>query len=425
MNAAITGCSIFFRARSYRLDSLRNRWHQWVLGQGQHLEVGGRLVLLGDHTHVVKDGGRMPGVVSLRETSETQSKPSYFRGQCWGALGLLVGSWSACFCLPLALQLHQGFQHVRETATELRLGERVARMAVDFVGMNGCACWLVLDAFFASASVFRQTQAVWLVSGRQPGVRVITRAKKNYVAYCPPPARPPGQRGRNRQYGDKLVLWEAFDHPYLFRTVEVTLYGQQESVQLMSAHLLWRPLGQYLQFVWAITSRGPILLMCDDLTVEAEVVLGLYARRVRIETLFDTLKNTLGVFRFHFWSRHLPRHSRQPTSNRTLKPPHPQHLQAVRDCWRAMESFVLCASIAAGLLQLFSLKYADSLWQRQILYLRTRSRHLPSENTVRQILAPLLAREFLHSPPRSLWWKIRDAINGDEEDEHPALASVV
>lgn len=422
MNAAIIGCSIFFRARAYRLDTLRHRWHQWVLAQGQNLEVNGRLVLLGDHTHVVKDGGRMPGVVSLRETSETQSKPDYFRGQCWGALGLLVGSWSACFCLPLVLQIHQGFQHLREAAPELRLGERVVQMAVDFVGTNGRACWLVLDAFFASASVFRQAQAVWSVPERQAGIRVVTRAKKNYVAYCPPPARQPGQRGRPRDYGDKLVLWEAFDHPFLFRTVEMTLYGQQETVQLLSAHLLWRPLKQYLQFVWAITSRGPILLMCDDLSVEAEVVLGLYARRVRIETLFDTLKNTLGAFRFHFWSRHLPRHSRQPTPNRTLKPPHPQHLQAVRDCWRAMESFVLCASIAAGLLQLFSLKYADSLWQRQILYLRTRSRHLPSENTVRQILAPLLAREFLHSPPQSLWWKIRDTINGDEEDEHPALA---
>ena len=62
-------------------------------------------MLLGDHTHVVKDGGRMPGVVSLRETSETQHRPSYFRGQYWGALGLVVGSLAGCFCLPLELTL--------------------------------------------------------------------------------------------------------------------------------------------------------------------------------------------------------------------------------------------------------------------------------------------------------------------------------
>ena len=77
-----------------------------MLSHSPLVEVAGRLVLLGDHTYVVKDGGRMPGVVSLRETSETQSKPDYFRGQCWGAVGLLVGTLSACFCLPLSLQLH-------------------------------------------------------------------------------------------------------------------------------------------------------------------------------------------------------------------------------------------------------------------------------------------------------------------------------
>jgi hypothetical protein len=38
-------------------------------------ERGGRLVLLGDHTHVVKDGGRMPGVVSFIGTAITAFSP--------------------------------------------------------------------------------------------------------------------------------------------------------------------------------------------------------------------------------------------------------------------------------------------------------------------------------------------------------------
>ena len=92
-----------------------------MLSHAPLVEVAGRLVLLSDHTHVGKDGGRMPGVVSLRETSETQSKPDYFRGQCWGAVGLLVGTLSACFCLPLSLQIHQGFQHLGEEDTDVSL----------------------------------------------------------------------------------------------------------------------------------------------------------------------------------------------------------------------------------------------------------------------------------------------------------------
>ena len=111
MSAAITACSIFFRAKAYRYDELLTAWQRYVLGQEQAVEVEGRCVLLGDHTHVIKDGGRMPGVVSLRESSETQRKPSYFRGQCWGAISLVVGSLCACFCLPIQLQIHLGFRH--------------------------------------------------------------------------------------------------------------------------------------------------------------------------------------------------------------------------------------------------------------------------------------------------------------------------
>ena len=415
---ATIGCSIFFRAKSYQLEALHLRWHRWVLGQDRAVEVAGRLVLLGDHTHAVKDGGRMPGVVSLRETSETQSKPSYFRGQCWGAVGVLVGTFSACFCLPLSLQIHQGFQHLREASPALKLGERVVQMAVDFAKTHDRPSWLVLDAFFATEPVFRQAQSVWSITLKQPFVQIITRAKKNYVAYCPPLTPEPGKRGRPRKFGIKVVLWEAFDHDYLFDEVPLTIYGKQEVVRMMAATLLWRPIGQYLQFVWAITSRGPILLMCSDLAAEPTLILELYCRRVRIEILFDTLKNVLGAFCFHFWSQYLPRHSRRPTTNRDLMPPKPEHLQQVKACWQAMETFVFCACVAAGLLQLFSLKYSDGLWQRQVLYLRTRSRELPSENTVRQILAPMLAREFNRSCQNSLWQQIREAINSDEDEDN-------
>ncbi len=382
------------------------------------MEVAGRLVLLGDHTHAVKDGGRMPGVVSLRETSETQSKPSYFRGQCWGAVGALVGTFSACFCLPLNLQIHQGFQHLCETAPSLKLGERVVQMAVYFAKTHDRPSWLVLDAFFATEPVFRLAQSVWSIILKQPYVQIITRAKKNYVAYFPPSASENKTRGRPRKFGDKLVLWEAFDQEFLFQEAHLSIYGKQEVVRMMAATLLWRPIGQYLQFVWAITSRGPILLMCSDLTVAPTLILELYCRRVRIEILFDTLKNVLGVFRFHFWSQYLPRHSRRPTTNRDLKSPKPEYLQQVQMCWRAMEVFVFCACMAAGLLQLFSLKYSDGLWQRQVLYLRTRSRELPSENTVRQILAPMLAREINRSCQNSLWRQIREAIDSGEDEDN-------
>ena len=40
-----------------------------------------------------------------------QSKPPYFRGHCWGAISLLIGSLAQPSGLPLALSIHQGLIH--------------------------------------------------------------------------------------------------------------------------------------------------------------------------------------------------------------------------------------------------------------------------------------------------------------------------
>ena len=421
MSGVIIACSIFFRAESYDLEALRSRWHRLVVARFPLAEHSGRLLLLGDHTHVVKDGGRMPGVVSLRESSETQSKPGYFRGQCWGAVGVLTNPLSACFCLPLSLQLHQGFQHLGQSIASFSLGERVVQMALDFACRQDRPALMVLDAFFSTGPVFRLAMSVWSIRLKQPYLQIITRAKKNYVAYLPPRSKPPGQRGRPRIYGDKVHLWEVFDHETtLFEAVEMTVYGKTEIVRLAAAELLWRPIGQPLQFVWAITSRGPIVLMSSDRTLPPAFILEAYCHRVRVEVLFDTLKNVIGAFRFHFWSKHLPRHSRKPVSNQRLKAPAPEHLEKVARCWLAMEMFVFCATVATGLLQGFALSYRQGIWKRQVLYLRTRSRELPSERTVRQVLAPIMARHLLQACPKSLFGKIRAAVNEDEDDE-PAI----
>ena len=63
----------------------------------------------------------MPGVMTMRQDSEAQSKPSYFRRQCWGAIGLLTGSMELAFFLPLMLNVHQGLEHIgRENLENLK-----------------------------------------------------------------------------------------------------------------------------------------------------------------------------------------------------------------------------------------------------------------------------------------------------------------
>jgi len=235
--------------------------------------VAKRTVLLGDHTYVVKDGRKMPGVVSMHEASETQSKPSYFRGQCWCGLGLLTGTLSACFCCPLQLQIHQGFTHLgltEETGSQPqpKSTERMVAMAVNFAESHQCLCYLVLDAFFSAGSVFR-ARNYYSIEHKKPWVEILTKAKNNTVGYFSAPPKPAGRPGRQALYGEKVHLQECFDHPHLFETVTCQVYGKTESIQVMSLTLLWRPIADYVLFVLAVTSKGPIVLMSSDLTLSA------------------------------------------------------------------------------------------------------------------------------------------------------------
>ncbi len=110
----------FFRSTAWSLSTIITCWGNFVLAQDKQITVDGRIVLQGDHTYVPKDGRRMPGVVTLRQDSETQSKPSYFRGHCWGAIVGLVGSLSAPFGIPLDVAIHQGFVHINKKKIKMQ-----------------------------------------------------------------------------------------------------------------------------------------------------------------------------------------------------------------------------------------------------------------------------------------------------------------
>ena len=341
----------FFRSTAWCLDDLVHHWVAFVLSQHVAVMMASRFVVIADHTYVAKDGRRMPGVVTLHQDSETQSKPSYFRGHCWGAIGLLIGSLTTPFCLPLELRLHPGFEHLGPAHTPSRqwtLAERPVAMALAMAIQHAQPIVLILDAYFAVAPVFALAASLWSIAHQVPWVTLIGRAKNNYVAYFPVQAEPEKTRGRPRRYGDKITLMEVFDHRHLFTTVTCQLYGQAEEVSIAALDLIWKPTGGLIRFVFAYTRLGPLVLMCSDLQQHPIEALQLYCTRVRVEVMFDVLKNLLVAFCYRFWSTYLPRHSRTPKSNETLQGPGTLQAQSVRDRWRACEGFVMLGAIAQG-----------------------------------------------------------------------------
>ena len=50
----------------------------------------------------------MPGVKSLHQESENNSKAEYIMGQMCQSVGLLIQGSKSTFCCPLATEIHEG-----------------------------------------------------------------------------------------------------------------------------------------------------------------------------------------------------------------------------------------------------------------------------------------------------------------------------
>ena len=89
-------------------------------------------------------------------------------------------------------------------------------------------------------------------------------------------------------------------------------------------------------------------------------------------------------------------------------------VRQVQGCWEGCERFVMLAAIALGLLQLIALKFSPDVWWRFQTFLRTRSRHMPSERTVKDVVSHLVLEDFLGVTPSATMQEIRDRFLADE-----------
>ena len=367
----------FFHSSAWTAERLYWHWRRWLIGQPVVERVGGRVVVLGDHTKQPKDGRRMPQVRTLHQDSETSSKPSFFRGHHWACLSLLGKALGKRFALPLWAEIHP------EGASDSR-ATRLVHVAASIGLRLEVMMFLVLDAFFAVGPVFRAAAAT------NSRLHILTRAKKNAVAYQQPPPPRAHRRGRRRIYGKKLKLLDLFDaRPAEFHTAEQFLYQRKETVRYLVLDLIWKPAKSLVRFILIESSRGRIILMSSDLTLEALRALSLYSARVRIESLFASVKNLLGGLAYHFRSKYLAVVSRRPTRG-THPDPVSSRPERTANTLAAIEKFVALHLVVLGTLQLLAASFPDAVRRHAHCWLRTPGGPLPSDFITRIALANVL-----------------------------------
>lgn len=393
----------FFRADSWILDSLIEKWVKTVGKTFPLLKENGRVILEGDGSKQSKEGRYMPGVKRMKQESETQSKPEHINGHLWGCIGILVSKAHRMVCTPLTMRIHDGLQGTKSWANSWVTGNS---HVVEMI-REGCriAQWLThayytLDRYFMSVPALKELNRQNAVNKHK--VDIITRAKSSVVAYRPLFGMPQ-KVGRPRKKGDKIKLSELFETKCSeFSRARMMLYGKRQRILYFSIDLLWgQGLYQPLRFVLVKSGNQRLILVSTDVNLSPRAIIRLYSYRFRIECTFREFKQQLGGFAYHFWTKAVSKlsHFRKKSDPDPLSVVIDEHLRKrILNTIRATELFSHIASIAMGILHYISVCYADGDWVSHIRYQRTPPKERISEACIMQYICTHFSMLLAQNP---------------------------
>ena len=264
-------------------------------------------------------------------------------------------------------------------------------MAAELVCSVGKCGIIVLDAYFAVGPVFVILKQAVDYSGKRL-VHIVTRAKSNVVGYQPPPPKT-GARGRPRKYGAKLNLMDLFETMAVgFEQTTIEIYGQYETVSFLCLDLIWKPIGEKLRFVLVCDGSERFILMCSDLSLSAADIIRTYSYRFKVEVSFKVLKHLIGVFFYRFWTSAWPRIGKRNESDLSASED-ARSQRLIGQTTDAIEAFVNFGCIATGILQIVSLNFHQTIWQKYWGWLRTVTSTIPSEEIVKNVIQ----QEYYHN----------------------------
>jgi hypothetical protein len=382
----------FFRSGSWQLEAVLQQWVKIVINRCPIVQFKERALLIGDGIKLVKEAKKMPIVKSLKQDSDNSGKAEFIRGHHFGYVGILAGSLTKAFCCPLHGQLHEGVTEIRAeegwNGKPATIVTRMVRLVVQKAQETGKLCYVALDAYFAVGPAFLIFRATLTEKGEQ-WVHLITRAKGNYVAYW---QKPPAEK--NAREEQKVHLMDLFQSPELFEEIQLEMYGQIKMVSYFCADLYWPAVKGFIRFVFIQDGQGQYVLMSSDLELPAPQIITIYSYRFKIEVMFFFLKHLIGGFKYHFWTRAMPKLKRGQTLDyRELDEPSRKKCLLTIE---AIERFVNLAGISLGLLQILSLTCASQIWSKYRGWIRTISSEIPSEEIVQNVLKT----EFFAAPEK-------------------------
>jgi len=380
-----------FHSSALKLDLLTALWVRCCRRSFPPVMVGGFLVALADGLKVPKEGRKMPAVKKLHQVSENNSKPPFIFGHSFQAISLLIRTAAGhAAAVPLAARIHEGL--VWSNRDRRTLLDKLVLLFLPLAAALEAPVILVADAYYASRKIILPLLGA--------GHHLISRVKKNSVAYQQAPRAKRRRRGRPRLYGKRVQLRALFADINAFHSVPSPVYGENGvTISYRCVDLLWKPVGRLVRFVLVQHPlRGSIMLLCTDITMDPLDIIILYAYRYKIELGFRHALHVVGTYAYHFWMMAMAPIQRV-SGNQYMHHRSERYRQQVRRKLAAYHNHVQLGCIAQGLLQYLAVSCSTTVWQLFRSWLRTMdAARPPSELVVAYALRDSLP-EFLAVGP--------------------------
>jgi len=221
-------------------------------------------------------------------------RPFWHWGHLWVVLAIEVELFDKNWALPVLFRLHRSEKRCKAERRPYRKLTEQARELVEVLAQRypDRRFELMGDAAYTNGSV---------IKGRPSNVTLIGRGRLDAALYAPAPARRPGQKGRPRVRGKRLLspAERAKRKNAPWRKVTVTVYGRTVTVRVLVIDALW--------YIAAGSERMRLVVVRDfpghdkddvfvstDPALSPRHIIQSFSKRWSLEVTFHEAKGKLG-----------------------------------------------------------------------------------------------------------------------------------